>query len=526
MKKKLHEKNLFSQWDFHKSLFSYLNLSINDIINSENEIIRAIGMIDARVGKRRLIKMDVSNEHDLVRKLFYLRCEAEGILNLIDLPEDLDLASGIETNRLTKTLRNDAKNKEAVKKLSVSKSTRKLSNFLNKIIEGSITERDLDTEFSKIIYKAIKEETDSSRLVETLRFLDGKSKLLKDINYVRGIIELVKKSEQWIRPLSRWNIPSHNPNKQFYSLTRHLLAGYPVPKFMDKAWLTGNEVHQRWFVHVGSGKNIRFAENLPIPLTKKSAHNFLLAPDHYSIEAAIRWGQIHSLGGDKRLADALLETRIINDFRENKFWTSVIRFFIRNPMLDTIHINPIIDYIWNKKYERRVVFLERGIAEEIDPEQPNFSMKGRTVDSILRQVENWHRELGREIKSGNLQWKKSDFNDFQFIEGSKKAKNMKVWRIRELLSSKELVVEGKQQKHCVATYAASCNSGKCSIWTMDVQTEEGIEKLLTIEVNHSENRIKQIRGKKNRFPTTKEMEIVKRWSLKENLEVASYISGR
>ncbi|MFH2045414.1 MAG: PcfJ domain-containing protein [Pseudomonadota bacterium] len=526
IEKKLHEGNLFSQWNWHNSLFSYLNLSINDILTSDNAIIRAIGMIDVRVGKRRLQKIDISEEHDLVKKLYHLRCEAEGITTLVGLPAQPDLLSEISTIHLSKDSKNKKKSIEAATKLSTSKTTRSLKKFFNGILQGNITDQKLDTEFARAIYKGSKEFKNVSQLIEILTFLEEKSKLLKDIRHIQGAIELSKKSEQWIRPYANWQAPSHNPDKQFSSFARHLLANYPIPRFMDNAWLKGNELHQKWFIHIGAGKNIRSAENLPIPLTKKIAHYFLLAPENYAIEAAMRWGQIHALAGDKRIVEALLESRIIDDFRDNDFWSSVFRFFIKNPMLDTIHINPIIDYIWNQKYENRVVFVERGVAEEVGPEQPNFSMRGRTVNSLLRQVDDWHRQLGKEIKSGNLQWKKSLFHDFQFIEGSEKKKNMKIWIIKELLSSKELVVEGRQQRHCVATYAHSCHNGKCSIWTMDVQTEEGIEKLLTIELNHPEKIIKQVRGKKNRIPTDKEIEILKRWSVKEHLDVAGYISSQ
>ena len=111
------------------------------------------------------------------------------------------------------------------------------------------------------------------------------------------VIQLVKDAEFWIRPLKQWTPRSHNPDRQFSSLARHLRAAYDVPVFMDKAWLQGTVVQQQWFKHVGTGKNIRTAEGIPIPLTKKMAHCFLEAPDHYPIEAAFRWAQVLALEG-------------------------------------------------------------------------------------------------------------------------------------------------------------------------------------------------------------------------------------
>ena len=100
---------------------------------------------------------------------------------------------------------------------------------------------------------------------------------------------------------------------------------------------------------------------------------------------------------------------------------------------------------------------------------------------------------------------------------------MKVWRIRELLSSSELIAEGRAMRHCVASYSRSCYNGICSIWTVDVETEEGTEKLLTVEVATASNLIRQVRGKRNRRPTEKEKEILQRWAMQEGLELAAYV---
>jgi hypothetical protein len=94
---------------------------------------------------------------------------------------------------------------------------------------------------------------------------------------------------------------------------------------------------------------------------------------------------------------------------------------------------------------------------------------------------------------------------------------MKVWRIRELLSSQELIAEGRRMSHCVASYANSCHKGICSIWSMEVETDFGTEPLLTIEVNHQRKEMCQARGKANRLPTDKEKDILRRWAAKEQL---------
>lgn len=78
-------------------------------------------------------------------------------------------------------------------------------------------------------------------------------------------------------------------------------------------------------------------------------------------------------------------------------------------------------------------------------------------------------------------------------------------------------------RHCVASYSSSCHRGVCSIWGLSLETETGIEKLLTIEVNNLSKEIRQIRGKLNRLATEKEKEVVRRWAAQEGLTLASYV---
>ena len=100
---------------------------------------------------------------------------------------------------------------------------------------------------------------------------------------------------------------------------------------------------------------------------------------------------------------------------------------------------------------------------------------------------------------------------------------MKIWCIRELLSSRELKAEGRAMKHCVATYAHSCAGGRTAIFTMEMEEGSGREKLLTIEVLLKSRQIRQVRGKLNRYATQKELGILKRWALRERLTIASYL---
>ena len=66
--------------DFFQALWGYLSISIDDALTSNHVLIRSLAMTDRRFGKRRLRELQVGDwEHPLIRQLFRLRCEVEGI---------------------------------------------------------------------------------------------------------------------------------------------------------------------------------------------------------------------------------------------------------------------------------------------------------------------------------------------------------------------------------------------------------------------------------------------------------------
>ena len=403
------------------------------------------------------------------------------------------------------------------------KKTRDLKELIPKIYNQEIQANALRNPTAISIASAFENSAHPKVLLNFLLYLGENCDLLNDPTYINGLVAIANHSEEWIRPIETWHVKRHNRHIQFTQLLRHLFAAYEIPAFMDQVWLTDNVIHQNWYKHIGSGQNIRTAPNIPLSLTKKMAHHFLNAPKEYNVDEALIWGQVHALGGDQRLMDALRGTKLIKNHKNNEFWLNVIRFFITNPMLDVSHVHPIIDFIWNQKFQNQRVFVARDVVEEHDPPQPNFSMKGRTPNTLLRQVSDWHDQLGRETRGGDYTWCRSSIGEFQLKERGYDNNKLKHWIIKELLSTKELIDEGRKMKHCVITYARSCYVGKTSIWTMKFKDETGQENVLTIEVSLEEKLIKQVRGKRNRLPTIKEKGVLSRWAKKEKLEIAEYV---
>lgn len=321
-----------------------------------------------------------------------------------------------------------------------------------------------------------------------------------------------------IREVEDWKPTTHNLHRQVFSFARHLYAKYNVPAFMDTAWhgfanLT-NARYQDWFIKIGQGANIRTMEGLPIPLTKKEAHLVMESPKDFNIPQAFRYGQILNLGGNERFVRQILRTRIAVDFNYNEFWTSVFRWFLQNPMLDVAHYAPIVDFVHNQKYVP--TRLENG---QLVCAQPNMSMKGRDPDSMLRQVELWHRQTGKEKKGSVQAWAPSGFKPYEI----KTDRPYMIRRIEEILTHKDLVAEGRTMKHCVGSYAGSCATGRVSIWKFEEVTAGGIDKRLTIEVDNRQRTIIQARGKYNAMATASDKYWLNNWARDAGLIISRYM---
>ena len=271
-----------------------------------------------------------------------------------------------------------------------------------------------------------------------------------------GLMALALHHADWLRPIETWFPSRQNPWPLFTSLAHHLFALYPVSAFMTSVWFDlppGEVLPQHcWYKHLGLGQNIRTA-SLPLRLTKAMAPLFTQAPHHYTAIAALRWAQVRGLGGCEALARAVVSTRLGRALENEDFWEGVLHFFINHPSLELAQVGPIVDFLQYQKFEWKEGVSQDGVFGKQPPPRPDFTMKGRTVGSILRQVEEWHKQLGHDMSQPTLSWLRSPFKDFRLVEGSEALGNMRVWTITELLTSRALFVEGRAMRHCVATYA-------------------------------------------------------------------------
>ncbi len=355
---------------------------------------------------------------------------------------------------------------------------------------------------------------------------------------IGGLFLLARLHPYWTRPLESWKPGSHNPERQFASLARHLLAEWDVPMCLDGAFFYPDPNRREagralgWWRHVARGQSLFTAHDLPLALTRKMAHLVHTeAPASLMPEEALRWGQARGLGMSERQTRALLATPLGLRFDDESFWEGFVRLVADNPLLDPAQVGPLQDYL---HWERRT---PRGPGER-DRLPVDFTLKGRTVGALLERMESWHARTVRESRHSVVSWDATERAGLLVTEGAWQ------WQLRELTSAKELSVEGRAMRHCVGTYASTCARGDISIWSLQVlgPLTTGWLRAMTIAVSRH-GQITEARGWCNALPSAdgkgsyarlapdersvllRARRIVQRWAVQENLVLPAYLSG-
>jgi len=320
--------------------------------------------------------------------------------------------------------------------------------------------------------------------------------------FVAPVLELARLWTWWQRAPCSWEPQSGVPQEQFRELARHLLVSYPVPAFLYSVFdEVGERRYTEWFAHVGAGRNIRTAPGMTAVLTSRMAHHMMEALEQYGVLAAVRWGQIRGLDGKASLIRDVVGTRLglsLGSVEEEAFRFTFLQWLVNHPEVPGSEIGPLVDFLAARR--------ER---------DPDFSLKGRSPQALLRLMHAWHEELRRAPGLGFRALPRSgiaavwscvdDQGDF--------------WTVEELADTFVLHAEGQAMQHCVFSYANAVLQGQCSIWSVKVEKAGRPERTLTLEVRNSMKKVVQARGRRNRMPTGAERRILTCWASENGLQL-------
>lgn len=339
---------------------------------------------------------------------------------------------------------------------------------------------------------------------------------------IEALVNLSRFTSAHVRKIEDWSGSSASWRPTVSVLAQHLVCEYAVPAFLVASWFATDDAYaekkREWFVGHAHGASFRSLD-LPIEMTRKMEHIFLTSRDHLAIEHAMRRAELLALGASDELVRAVLATRSATDLGNGAFWRTVWMFLIANARaIDLPQIGPMIDFIQATRHERVAVETPDGIVLR-NPPQPSFSMKGRTVQSMLRLMQDWHRSLG--LANGGLTWASSQLQPMLMEEPPQDPSAPPVvWQLMELTNGAQLRTEGTALHHCVASYDDRCWRGTSRIWSLRVRRGEKVRHVLTIEVDMKRRAVIQARGWGNRPPSGKPLRLLQDWAVRERVRLA------
>lgn len=311
-------------------------------------------------------------------------------------------------------------------------------------------------------------------------------------------------------------LKTRDPARLRLAAARHLFALYPVPHALEEVWLDGSNLsvdettlRRRWYVVAARGRSL-WKEEARDWLSRKEVHWFLNSPAYLGFDAAIWLAIARSYTEDLGVAQRIARSKIARTPRADfSFWRDAARFFCGNPA-PVEEIDDLCDYIAARHQQDRT-----------------FSLSGRTLGSLTRQMQDWHRDIAavarieaarRAFRADGKgepdpgRWAGSVLADWDWQpSGSQARKRREEFVVTQLVTANELVAESRAMHHCVWSYAQKCISGGCSIWSMRRRSPGRVDRLLTIELDQR-NRAIQVRGFGNRLANAEELQVLGRWA--------------
>lgn len=334
-------------------------------------------------------------------------------------------------------------------------------------------------------------------------------------------------SAAFVRDPESWRpqIKTRDAGRLRLAAARHLFARYPVADHLEQVWLDARGLdaaevllRKRWYIAAASGGSV-YREGASAWLSRKEVHAFLNPPGRLGFDEAIWFAIARSYAPDVGVALRIARSRIARSPRaELGRWRDVVRFFCTNPAT-VEEIDDLCDYLGD--CFRRT---------------EDYSMKGRTLASLRRQMHVWHEDLQAiarieaarrraeaaratalglpppSVASTGGTWKGAAIADWSWNPSSKTRRSTREeFVVVQLKTAADLVAETRAMSHCVASYAAKCIAGHASIWSLRWRAEGQVRRLLTIELDAIGTAV-QVRGFANRSANEEERKILERWA--------------
>ncbi len=335
-----------------------------------------------------------------------------------------------------------------------------------------------------------------------------------------------------LRPAETYVPRSHNLDKQLTGLLNHLFVRYPVPSFLYQVCLSdaaeaaqgktqggkdefsrAQQIYRQWFITLAQGGS--FPKAVKGIMTSREACVFLSAPWGRKIHENIWWAKMTVAGVPTALIGTLIDRIFTNHLpadSDGRLGEAIIFYARQHQGLTRNSLDEVTDFLAHKLRQDR-----------------QFRLLGRTASSVVKLSNEWHLQMQQAKLGKHIQWGGLGIADWVYEDKSE------VWFVTELRDNKELVNEGRKQKHCVYSYVQRCVEGRSFIFSIRGcrkiaadYTDEGLPiwdrafemRRVTLEVSPSRT-VVQVRGPLNRPPIPEEREVLRRWAGEKGITLAA-----
>lgn len=368
------------------------------------------------------------------------------------------------------------------------------------------------------------QETMQPVLTRLVKVLAEKTRLWEEVPVWRHpvvptLVRMCAYESSWIRAPEDWLAPEERDVKSIMrSLLAHVFVRYPVAGFLYHAWQVRGDLRWRerdWFVQLAQGASWRDLQGLPRTISRRALHECAQAPDDLNIAQALRWGQVRASGGGPSLAREVVTSRMANDMTHDACWSRLIQKFSaageesahcfgliadlfvelldqeqdeKVGQLSALPIKELHAYAW--KY-----WSDAAIA--LSAHLPEWQKRGVTHPACRLQLSSMMRKCWPSMIPSTMQ-------------RSYKVKRA-LLTLHELTSAAELIAEGREMRHCVATRSSACLRKSRSILSIRLRIADDEERL-TLEVCRETRKVIEVKGWCNRQPSARAWSHLAHWA--------------
>jgi hypothetical protein len=357
------------------------------------------------------------------------------------------------------------------------------------------------------------------------RVLETRSRVLLEIHpnelaVVAAVARLGAYADQWLREPEDWlPNPEADAKSQWSDLLRHLLAHYPVPDFLDNAWLAKGPLRhfeRDCWCALGFGRSLRMVEGFPPSVSHRVLH-LAFTSGHTSMSQAIWSAQLQCLGVSAELSNVIMASRVPNELSHHAFWVRLAAKFAANSCVAASQFTLVADSLTALRAHRGEAQVEALMRLPL-PILVRHCVK--FITELLQENGHVLTEEQVRLAAGNAALSRLAASRWKPMLGSLSLNTS--WKIEELCSVEDLKAEGKAMRHCVAGYTRRCRQGSSAIFSVRrlLTDFDGSTKSIsyaTLEVHPCQRKIVQIRAFGNRPANQTIMNFVREWARKTGL---------